>query len=149
MSFGYSYTSDVKIRLYLFCTTYDQSNKLFWLDHRTAQELKASGSSPALGKRTVVLGASSSHLGQIGHVYGKFSESLGMAVSVTELLRGFREIFGVTILNRPAVHLTPLVTELIAQLGCLHLFSLLLVVNFSPFRYLVVLVSLSILHYNM
>lgn len=149
MSFGYSYTSDVKIRLYLFCTTYDQSNKLFWLDHRTAQELKASGSSPALGKQTVVLGASSSHLGQIGHIYGKFSESLGMAVSVTELLRGFREIFGVTILNRPAIHLTPLVTELIAQLGCLHLFSLLLVVDISPSRYLVVLVSLSILHYNM
>lgn len=57
MSFGYSYTSDVNIRLYLFCITYGQFIKLCWLKHRgpvAAQELKTTGSSLVLDKQTFV-----------------------------------------------------------------------------------------------
>jgi len=63
MSFGYSYTSDVTIRLYLFCITYDQFIKLYWLKHRgpvAMQELEATGSSLALNKQTVGKSASES-----------------------------------------------------------------------------------------
>ena len=56
MSFGCSYTSDVMIRLYLFCIPYDQFyDQLYWLKYRgpvAAQELKATGSSLALDKQT-------------------------------------------------------------------------------------------------
>lgn len=143
MSFGYGYASDIEIRLYLFCITYDQSNKFDWLDQRTAQELQAAEGSPALSKQTIFLGTSSSPLGQIGHEYGEFSESLGMAVPVSELQGGSEGYLGYDC-KQACIHQAPIITEQIAHLGCMHLFSSLLAVDISPFWCLVVLVSLSI-----